>query len=304
MSRETSEKDSREQSEDGDQEQSQDTWFQPLFKKLAETQKQIARSIGNGGTGSKKKLLANVKLDEFNGGRAVTSYQYRAWKKSVGITQELYSLTGYLDAGWRKSQATAGRLGWLPKEDEVGTNHSRSECSRDGSSDGFENVERCRSRKQRPQVIFNCGGMYDPDRMETVLQVTYPKIGTVEQKHGLVRPSRSVGQRSGSVPKKPLFARRTGTTKFKRKVHEVHEVREEDAEPQEQSEYEAESESDEDHPSGMVEEPNPSDDERTEEEFANGDELNDQFATFVAGWKAKNETADARKKRGFDSRKA
>ena len=93
VSRETSDQDSREQSEVGDPEQSQDMWFQPLLKTLAETQKQIAKSIGNGGTGPKKNLLANVKLDEVNGGRAVTDYQYRAWKKSVGITQELHSWT-------------------------------------------------------------------------------------------------------------------------------------------------------------------------------------------------------------------
>ena len=93
VSRETSDQDSREQSEDGNPEQSQDTWFQPLLKTLAETQKQIAQSIGSGGTGPEKKLLAHVKLEEFNGGRAVTSYQCQFWKKSIEMTQELYSLT-------------------------------------------------------------------------------------------------------------------------------------------------------------------------------------------------------------------
>ena len=41
---------------------------------------------------------------------------------------------------------------------------------------------------KKAQVLFNCGGVYDPLRMETVLRATFPKIGDTERKLGLVVP--------------------------------------------------------------------------------------------------------------------
>ena len=49
--------------------------------------------------------------------------------------------------------------------------------------------------EKRAQVLFNCGGVYDPDRLETVLRVSFPRVH--EQERRAVVPS---GRRSSGPP--------------------------------------------------------------------------------------------------------
>ena len=44
-------------------------------------------------TPERQRVLSTIKLDEFSGGQGVSAHQYRTWKKSVKITQELNGLT-------------------------------------------------------------------------------------------------------------------------------------------------------------------------------------------------------------------
>ena len=46
------------------------------------------------------------------------------------------------------------------------------------------------TKEQCAQVLFNSGGKYVSKRVETVLRVTYPDIGTTERRLGLVHPPR------------------------------------------------------------------------------------------------------------------
>ena len=50
------------------------------------------------------------------------------------------------------------------------------------------------SHEKRAQALINCGGVYDPTRLETVLRVTFPKIGDQERKQGHRLTSRRVRQ--------------------------------------------------------------------------------------------------------------
>ena len=71
--------------------QSEDS-VQDILRILAQTQRGLVAGRGAEG-GGRRKLLANFKLDEFHGGRTVSSYAYRNWKKSVEIQQQLYQLS-------------------------------------------------------------------------------------------------------------------------------------------------------------------------------------------------------------------
>ena len=51
-------------------------------------------------------------------------------------------------------------------------------------------------RASRAQVLFNSGGLYDSDRLETVLKVTFGGIQHMERRTGQVVPMK----RSGSQP--------------------------------------------------------------------------------------------------------
>ncbi len=51
-------------------------------------------------------------------------------------------------------------------------------------------------QEKRAQVLFNCGGVCDPLRMETILRVSFPPIGEFERRQGLVVP-RSLSNISG-----------------------------------------------------------------------------------------------------------
>ena len=51
-------------------------------------------------------------------------------------------------------------------------------------------------RVARAQVLWNCGGLYDSNRMETVLKVTYSDIQKTERRTGQVVPKRNELRRS------------------------------------------------------------------------------------------------------------
>ena len=72
-------------------------------------------------------------------------------------------------------------------------------------------------------MLINCGGLYDPQRLETVLRVSFPRIGDTERKLGTVRPSGI----SASRFRAKVTEKRTAKTRGWQKAggrHRVHEV--------------------------------------------------------------------------------
>ena len=45
--------------------------------------------------------------------------------------------------------------------------------------------------EKKSQVLFNSGGVLPPDRMETVIRVTFPKMHEIEKRTGQAVPSRN-----------------------------------------------------------------------------------------------------------------
>ena len=79
--------------------------------------------------------------------------------------------------------------------------------------------------EKRAQVLFNCGGIYEPLRMETVLRVSFPRIGDFERKQGLVVPRARQGYRAEST-NRPVFKRNDAKSRdgrYKRDTKTVHE---------------------------------------------------------------------------------
>ena len=64
-------------------------WLQPLLRLLAETQHELATK---GGSAKPRTPLASLRLENFRGGREITTHQYRAWKKQAQIVHKLYGL--------------------------------------------------------------------------------------------------------------------------------------------------------------------------------------------------------------------
>ena len=64
-------------------------WLQPILRFLAETQHELATKSGSV---KPRTALASLRLEEFRGGREVTTHQYRAWKKQTQILQKSYDL--------------------------------------------------------------------------------------------------------------------------------------------------------------------------------------------------------------------
>ena len=60
-----------------------------------------------------------------------------------------------------------------------------------GLDDGKKKLIRCAPLppNQRAQVLFNCGGILTPDRLETVLRTTFPKLHDMEKRMGPTAPS-------------------------------------------------------------------------------------------------------------------
>ena len=143
--------------------------------------------------------------------------------------------------------------------------------------------------EKRAQVLFNCGGKYDPERMETVLRVTYPKLHETERKQGVVIPKERIirngvsSSREGSVKPRPEA----------RKVHEVHSGDGEDV---------MGDAGDQESIATQAFEEDPGEEETEDDREPEGDEDQPEpevYEAFLAGWKAKNKTAEVRKKRGF-----
>ena len=64
-------------------------WLQPILRLLAETQHELAAKSGSV---KPRTALASLRVEEFRGGREVTTHQYRAWKKHTQIIQKLHGL--------------------------------------------------------------------------------------------------------------------------------------------------------------------------------------------------------------------
>ena len=90
------------------------------------------------------------------------------------------------------------------------------------------------THEKKAQVLINCGGIYDPTRLETVLRVTFPKIGDHERKQGVL-PQRGHDSRDGKT--RPgggkgfgKFGRKPGFSK--NRVHEVEQCEGQEDEPE------------------------------------------------------------------------
>ena len=175
------------------------------------------------------------------------------------------------------------------------------------------------SQRERAQVLFNCGGVYDSKRMEVVLKAAYSKVhdsekrsvfprrlplAAAQREHG--RPSGSSG---GRFPPPPQ-ARRPFALRG-RPGHQVHEVEngdnnyenDDDLEEEQHDEDEADDQDDGDPGGGegiffedgaeVDDELGPDDDEPDDEEYEAPEDLQEAF---LAGWRAKQKTAAQRQK--------
>ena len=137
---------------------------------------------------------------------------------------------------------------------------------------------------KRAQVLFNCGGVYEPQRMETVLRVSFPRIGESERKLGLVVPRARQGLRGEVHDNRPVSKRnddrtREGRYRDTKTVHECDDVQEYTEEDGEEDENEVFS---------------PDDGDQEDEPEDQGEELET-----LAAWRAKKKTNDHRLSRGF-----
>ena len=98
-------------------------------------------------------------------------------------------------------------------------------------------------QEKKAQVLINCGGIYDPSRLETVLRVTFPKIGDHERRQGTM-PSRGDNKWKTSSGKFPSHRKPGARVQGKFGKHRVHEV--EQLEGQEPEDAERASELEED----------------------------------------------------------
>ena len=70
-------------------------WIPNAIRMLAQTRRAMAsrRPRDDDDNGLRSRTISNIRLDEFHGGRSVTAYAHNQWKKSVGVTKELYMLS-------------------------------------------------------------------------------------------------------------------------------------------------------------------------------------------------------------------
>ena len=131
-----------------------------------------------------------------------------------------------------------------------------------------------------------------------VLRVTFSKIGDQERKQGVL-PQRGHGSRDGKI--RPgggkgfgKFGRKPGFSK--NKVHEVEQFEGQEDEPEDYAQEEDLEYQNDDHDS---EEEDAEESGASEEE---GEFLSEREASeaFMAGWKAKSQMADKKKRRGFE----
>ena len=65
-------------------------WLQNVLRALADTQRQLAGGKVHGGG---RRNLSEISIEDFHGGSAVTTHQYRMFKKHVLAVQKLHGLT-------------------------------------------------------------------------------------------------------------------------------------------------------------------------------------------------------------------
>ena len=67
---------------------------QQILRLIAQTQLQLANATTGGGGGGKSRILASVKIPNFEGAQNTTSVKvYREWRKDLSLIQKLNSLT-------------------------------------------------------------------------------------------------------------------------------------------------------------------------------------------------------------------
>ena len=64
-------------------------WLPPVLRMMADTQSELANRL----TTKLQTVLAELKLEEFRGGRETTTHQHRNWRNRVQITQRLHGLS-------------------------------------------------------------------------------------------------------------------------------------------------------------------------------------------------------------------
>ena len=160
--------------------------------------------------------------------------------------------------------------------------------------------------QQKSQILFNAGGLYDADRIETVLKVSYPRIQDFERKTGQVIPKKPFRPQP-----RPSHRQGTGAASsrtFRKRVYEVETV--EPSEAQDESEGQEEEGGEEElDPAEVYMIGTEDEEEGEEEEGTEGEEGEEQdeeqegeqqaIASFLAGWRAKQKTAGIRTRRGF-----
>jgi hypothetical protein len=149
---------------------------------------------------------------------------------------------------------------------------------------------------KKAQILFNCGGAYDPLRMETVLRVSFPKIGDYERKQGIVVPRVRQGFSRGKGAGKSAFQKQYEKPRDRnlKETHEMHEY--EEAEDS----AEAENEDDEQNEVYLEDQRQSDEQEELEEDDQGEDEPDEEFLeAFMAAWSAKKKTTQHRLSRGF-----
>ena len=149
---------------------------------------------------------------------------------------------------------------------------------------------------RKAQALFNCGGIYDPLRMETVLRVGFPRIADAERKQGLVVPrSRTNGRDDSS---RTVFRKKDDKTrdykhdKRSKKVHVCEGMHDE-------TDDEESDEEEDPNDVYLQQDPEHSGDEQEPEGDDSGEEPEEQGPTelmesFVAAWSAKKKTNQKR----------
>ena len=172
--------------------------------------------------------------------------------------------------------------------------------------------------EKRAQVLFNAGGKYVPDRIATVLRVTYPRLHEAERRSGLVVPrARQAGMPFRPVGQAGMPSRLAGPTahkagmpsrgvdgRFKPRMRPkgVHAVDDpEDADDVEFPVGDADSDAGSDIDQEDGEHDEEDNDGNDDDDPEDAQEFTEQEAkeAFLAGWRAKKKMSDQRKQRGF-----
>ena len=312
---------------------------------LADLQKTVVEKVTQSSTAvASKKNLGSVKLQEFKGGKSVSTKEYRQWKKLAMAHMKLHGLSDsemalliYLSVqGEAKECLEILEVSDLLRADGLTMvwkllDQSHEQLGHERMEDAFRKWEEAHrkpgqtmdhwlnlvyrfkteveandpevnissrqiaekmlrgsglSREKRAQALFNCGGKYDPKRLEVVLRVTHSEIHLREQRI--------------SGPYKSQARQRSDRRPF-RKVYEVHEADnlevESDWEPEEDEDDPSEELDGQDEEQQQIEaEEEPSEHSEPEEEVLDEETVS---AAFRAGWRAKQKTAETRKAPGF-----